>query len=51
VIAGRSSLSFDPATGQYSYIWKTDKGWAGTCRQLILTLDDGSAHKAYFKFK
>lgn len=49
VTAGSSSLSYDPATGQYNYVWKTDKVWAGTCRQLVVQLDDGTYHRANFK--
>ncbi len=51
VTAGSSSLSYDPATDQYTYVWKTDKAWANTCRQLILKLNDSTEHVAYFKFK
>jgi DNA-binding beta-propeller fold protein YncE len=51
VTAGGSSLSYDPLTDQYVYIWKTDAGWAGTCRQLVVELNDGSIHRANFKFK
>ena len=49
--AGSSSLSYDPATNSYSYIWKTNKAWSGTCRQLIVKLSDGTEHRANFKFK
>lgn len=49
--AGGSSLSYDVATDQYSYVWKTNKLWAGTCRQLILQFTDGSIGRANFKFK
>jgi hypothetical protein len=31
-------------------LWKTDKKWAGTCRDLVLKLDDGSVHTARFEF-
>jgi serine protease AprX len=48
VTAGGSSLSFD---GQYVYVWKTDKAWAGTCRQLVVTLRDNTEHRASFRFK
>jgi YVTN family beta-propeller protein len=48
--AGSSSLSYDATTDQYVYVWKTDKGWVGTCRQLIVQLKDGTAHVAYFNF-
>jgi sugar lactone lactonase YvrE len=51
VTAGNSSLSYDPTTDQYIYVWKTDPSWAGTCRQLVVTLNDGSPHTANFKFK
>src|SRR5205085_8595890 len=42
--AGSSSLSYDPSTDQYIYVWKTDASWAGTCRQLVVQLNDGSVH-------
>src|SRR5204862_5739159 len=29
VAAGNSSLSYDPSSDQYVYIWKTDQSWAG----------------------
>lgn len=48
--AGSSGLSYDAATDTYNYIWKTLKGWAPGCRQLVLKLDDGSTHRANFKF-
>ncbi|HWN09107.1 MAG TPA: PxKF domain-containing protein [Pyrinomonadaceae bacterium] len=51
VTAGGSSLSYDPTTDQYIYVWKTEKGWAGTCRQLVVQLNDGSIHRANFQFK
>jgi len=49
--AGGSSLSYDPASGRYSYVWKTDKGWAGTCRILVLKLADDTWHVAGFRFR
>jgi predicted extracellular nuclease len=49
--AGKSSLSYDPLTSLYNYIWKTDKSWSGTCRQLIVKLIDGTSQYANFKFK
>jgi hypothetical protein len=50
VTASASSLSCDAATEQYSYVWKTDKAWGGTCRQLIVLLADGTDHVANFTF-
>lgn len=51
VTAGGSGLTYDAVSDQYSYIWKTEKAWAGSCRQLIVRLSDGSDHTANFKFK
>jgi len=48
--AGSSSLTYDPTTDTYIYVWKTDKAWAGTCRQLTIKLNDGTIHQANFKF-
>jgi hypothetical protein len=48
--AGASGLQFDALSGQYTYVWKTDKAWAGTCRQLVLTLTDGTTQRANFAF-
>ena len=51
VNAGGSSLSYDPTLDQYTYVWKTSKSWAGTCRVFIMRFDDGSEHSAMFRFK
>jgi hypothetical protein len=51
VTAGGSSLSYDPTTDRYIYVWKTDPSWAGTCRQLVIQLNDGTIHRANFRFK
>lgn len=51
VTAGSSSLSYDLSTDTYIYVWKTERTWAGTCRQLILKLDDGTFHRANFRFR
>lgn len=46
-----SGLTYDPATDTYTYVWKTEKAWAGTCRTFHLTLADGTDHVANFQFK
>jgi hypothetical protein len=50
VTAGASSLQYDPLSGKYVYVWKTDKSWAGTCRVLVLKFNDGQKYQAEFRF-
>lgn len=47
---GGSALEYDAATDTYQVNWKTAKAWAGTCRQLVVALDDGTEHVASFRF-
>jgi hypothetical protein len=47
---GNSTLTYDPQADHYTYTWKTEKSWQGTCRQFTLELTDGSIHTALFEF-
>jgi predicted extracellular nuclease len=49
--AGSSGLSYSPGDDQYHLVWKTEKGWSGTCRQLVVKLVDGKEYTASFQFK
>jgi len=44
-------LSYNPATDQYNYVWKTSSSWSGTCRQLMVIMKDGAVHYANISFK
>ncbi|MDQ1557076.1 MAG: hypothetical protein QOD32_136, partial [Pyrinomonadaceae bacterium] len=48
---GESGLTYSASSDQYQYNWKTLKAWEGTCRQLVVILNDGTEHRANFKFK
>jgi hypothetical protein len=50
VAATSSSLTYDAASDTYTYVWKTDKSWAHTCRRLSVKLVDGTTHTADFNF-
>jgi hypothetical protein len=43
-----SGFAFRPAESAYRANWKTEKEWAGTCRQLSGSLDDGTQYVAFF---
>jgi hypothetical protein len=48
--AGASGLQY-LGDGCWQFNWKTAKVYAGHCRIMVLKLDDGSEHTAYFHFK
>jgi predicted extracellular nuclease len=50
VTAGESGLTYDSQSERYTYTWKTQKEWAGTCRELVVELADGTSHSATFAF-
>jgi hypothetical protein len=37
-------------SGRYTYAWKTEASWVGTCQEVTLGLRDGSEHVARFRF-
>jgi hypothetical protein len=45
------SSGLQASAKKYHYVWKTDKSWSGTCRQLVLRFTDGTQHIALFRFK
>lgn len=49
--SGGSVLTYDPSTDLYSYVWKTNLAWSGTCRILVVRLADGTDHVARFTFR
>ena len=46
----RSADTLQAATDVYQYAWKTQAGWAGSCRALVIKLVDGTEHKVFFRF-
>jgi len=44
------TLSYDATSGQYTWVWKTPKDYAGSCKRLVLRFTNGSDHIADFKF-
>jgi hypothetical protein len=47
---GAAGLSFNAATGTFTYNWTTDAGWTG-CRKLTIKLKDNSTRELRFKFQ
>ena len=48
---GSSTLSYNSQTDTYTYVWKTQKAWAGTCRTVTLRVHDGNQQTVPFRFK
>jgi hypothetical protein len=44
------TLTYDASSGQYTWVWKTPKDYAGTCKRLVLRFTNGSDHTVDFKF-
>jgi hypothetical protein len=45
------SLTYNGGPDRYTFMWSTDKAWAGSCKELLLTLRDGTTHQAYVNFR
>lgn len=50
VTAGSSSLSYAAGSDTYNYVWKTEKAWTDSCRQLVVKFDDDTTARANFMF-
>ncbi len=44
-------LRYVAFTGRYTYLWKTDRAWAGTCREFVMRLKDGTEQTARFRLR
>ena len=49
--SSNGKLLYNGAQQRYHYNWETLEEWAGTCRQVIITLDDGTQLRADFRFE
>lgn len=45
------SLTYNGKPDRYTFAWSTSKSWAGSCKELLLTLRDGTTHAAYVSFR
>jgi hypothetical protein len=48
--ARHRKLVFRRRKAHYLLLWKTEREWAGSCRQLMLKLKDGTVRRADFRF-
>jgi hypothetical protein len=48
--AAVGALAYKGETDRYAYAWRVDPAWRGTCRQLVMRLDDGTTHAVNFFF-
>jgi len=47
---GGKGFTYDARHNEYSFDWKVDKSWKGTCRVFVLGLADGTTHNVAFQF-
>ena len=45
------TLSYNASLDRYTFMASSAKAWAGTCRDLAMTLRDGTTHRARFTFR
>ena len=45
------SLAYNAGPDRHTFMWGTDKAWAGSCTELLLTLQDWTTHGAYVSFR
>ncbi|WP_380169261.1 M36 family metallopeptidase [Jannaschia sp. R86511] len=43
-LQARTQLRYNRGQGTYYYLWDTEEEWAGTCREFVVTLVDGTQH-------
>ena len=43
-------LTYKASSDQYTYTWKTDRAWRGTCGFLRVEFNDGTTRSALFMF-
>ncbi len=48
---GGTTFRYDAGSGQFVDTLATNPTWVGTCRQVMVTLDDGTVHTASFQFR
>jgi hypothetical protein len=48
--SANGTLTYNASNDRYTYLLSSAKAWAGTCRDLVLTLSDGTTHRARFTF-
>jgi hypothetical protein len=50
-LVGRHRVHWSRWSRSYVLLWKTRRSWAGSCRQLLVGLADGTTRRADFRFK
>ena len=49
--SNNSKLTYNASQQRYHYNWEPLDEWAGTCRRVVITLDDGTQLSANFRFE
>ena len=49
-VGASGRLSYKAEGERYTYAWRTNPAWIGTCRALSIRLNDGTNRVVYFSF-
>jgi hypothetical protein len=49
--SANGTLTYASGPDRYTFKWATSSTWAGSCKELLLTLRDGTTHAAYVVFR
>ncbi len=48
--AATERITYDAASGVYTFGWRTEGRWTGTCRALLVTTGDGAVYSTRYQF-
>ena len=48
---GDLDIKYDASSAVYSFEWRTERSWEGSCLQIVIQLADGTFHRSNIRFR